>query len=193
MLIKTLLNERPGLSLKKQTVLHWNGKLKNYIKSINNNYQFFDEELFENLELYMNDKPNKYDNNKGLLLIGGVGSGKTLLMKMLRGYGSKVGLIMNVLDFELEQDLNYFTIDLNLCIDDIGSENPINQNYGNKYNIVESVIQRFYQRAFQNGYYFCGTSNLTTAQLNKTYSERVVDRMKEMVNIIPINNKSFRK
>jgi DNA replication protein DnaC len=167
--------------------------VKNYIKSINADYQFFDKELFENLELYMNDKPNKYDNNKGLLFIGGVGSGKTALMNMLRGYGSKVGLIMNVLDFELEQDLNYFTIDLNLCIDDIGSENPINQNYGNKYNIVESVIQRFYQRAFQNGYYFCGTSNLTTAQLNKTYSERVVDRMKEMVNIIPINNKSFRK
>lgn len=167
-----------------------------FIQSIKSDYQIFNKELFDNLDLYMQNKPNVYDNRKGLLFIGGVGSGKTELMKLLSKYGHKVGLIMNVLDFEVENKsdfLQYYTDGLNLVLDDIGSESNISFSYGNKFNIVEAIILRYYQRAFQNGYYFCGTTNLTTKQLNENYSERVIDRLKEMVNIVPIINKSFRK
>jgi DNA replication protein DnaC len=164
--------------------------------AIENNLIVFDKELFHNLELYMKNEPNKFNNNKGLLFIGGVGSGKTALMKLLSNYGTKVGLIMNVLDFEKQSEnnlLHYYTEGLHLCLDDIGSEPAISLEYGNKYNIVESVILRYYQRAFQEGYYFCGTTNLTKNQLKERYSERIIDRLREMVNIVPFTNKSFRK
>lgn len=162
--------------------------------AIENNYIVFDKELFRNLELYMKNKQNKYDNNKGLLFIGGVGCGKTALMKLLSKYGTKVGLIMNVLDFEkIPEDINYYTEGLNLCLDDIGAEPDFYVEYGNKFNIVERIIYRYYERAFQDGYYFCGTTNLTKNQLKERYSQRIIDRLREMVNIIPFTNKSFRK
>lgn len=167
---------------------------KQYCLKQDPGYKIFDEELFQNLHLYMHNQPNKYDNSKGLLFLGKVGCGKTLLCKLLSEYGYKVGGLYNVYDIIEDIDnFSYYTNGMNLCLDDIGNEPQFNQIYGNKYNVVETIIIRFYDKAFQEGFYFSGTSNLTKLQLKERYSERVVDRLREMVNIISLNNKSFRK
>lgn len=167
-------------------------------------YQVFDAELFENLELYMQDKENKYDLKKGLLFLGGIGSGKTELMKLLKEYAFINKLHkhfrfekMNKLEYLYQKNgyemLEYYTNGLNLCIDDIGVESGVVNNYGNKINTFEDLLIGFYEDAFKNGYLMHGTTNLNGKQFKENYSSRIIDRMRAMFNIIKIDNKSWRK
>jgi DNA replication protein DnaC len=194
MQINEIIKRPSGLNRKRQPVMTMTTSFEQF--ALENNFIVFDKELFQNLELYMKNKPNKFNNNKGLLFVGGVGSGKTALMKLLSEYGTKVGLVLNILHFEAKSVINlfnYYTEGVSICLDDIGSEPDFTLEFGNKFNIVERVVYRYYENAFQEGYYFCGTTNLTKNQLKERYSERVIDRLREMVNIVPFTNQSFRK
>lgn len=152
----------------------------------------------------MQNKECKYKTNKGLLFIGGIGSGKTELMSILKEYAfvnrlEKHFRIENIKKIQYifqnggYETIEYFADGMNLCIDDIGLEATSVNNFGNKANILEDLINNFYANGFKHGHLLHGTSNLNIEDMQDRYDERVIDRMRELFNVIVMDNPSFRK
>lgn len=152
---------------------------------------------------------NTPDFKKGLLIIGGVGIGKTDYLKVFENILAKHSAsrfkIYNakllVSDFEkcstpIEKD--YFFKDKDrkrLCIDDIGSENNAS-NYG-IYNVVDHVISNRYDKklvthATTNFSSSANDVDETLRALGERYGHRVYDRLFEMFNIIIFTGPSLR-
>lgn len=150
--------------------------------------------------------------NKGILLTGNVGNGKTTLMKLFSKNQRQVFYIRSAKqiadDFqaggdEVIQEYKYKVInpadDVNsfyhkfsgLCIDDIGTED-IKNHYGNKKNVVGDLIEDRY--AQQNtGVFLHGTTNLSADQIGNFYGARVKSRMREIFNFIELTGNDRRK
>lgn len=146
---------------------------------------------------------------KGLLIIGGFGLGKTDCFKVFekvfvkfsnyrfKFYSSKE----LVTKYELCQtpfDKKYFFKDVSrkrMFIDDIGSER-IASNYG-KFNVIEEVISQRYDNKLLT-YASCNYSDKslcpkkTLEDLGLRYGPRLYDRFYEMFNIIEFTEKSYR-
>lgn len=147
---------------------------------------------------------------KGLLIVGGVGIGKTAYMKVFekifskypglrfKGYHAK-GLV-NLYEscakpFDKSYMMNTF-VRPGLFIDDINSER-IASNYGN-CNVVEEVLFSQYEKGNKT----FATTNHTNSEndmvktlmdLGQIYGSRMYDRFFEMFNIIDFTGKSNRR
>jgi hypothetical protein len=157
-------------------------------------------------------KGNSFE--KGILLRGRVGCGKTLLMKALNSFLSSFEEIdvftgrsysLGFKIFETWKIAAEFTkggfegVESNefvskfgslygnsICLDDLGSE-EISTYYGNAVNVVGDVIMNRYSRLKerrQTNFKTHATSNLDVDNLKSFYGERVFSRMKEMFNDI---------
>lgn len=153
------------------------------------------------------------DFNKGILLFGNVGTGKTTLMQLMcesahapfqitsaqdivNEYQKKDGVLL-IEEFTrlIHNPISgrYFgNRNIGLCIDDIGTETE-GRSYGNQKNVVGEVIMSRY--ANLRGPFTHLTTNATRDELKSYYGLRVYDRMREMFNIVsfPINAESRRK
>lgn len=151
-----------------------------------------------------------FNLNKGLMLAGGIGCGKTEMIKLFslnqRESYTVVQSGMVVSDynqfgseiFETYQQPtriaeNYFgQCEIGVCFDDLGTE-PDGNHFKDKQNVMQRVI---YDRSFAR---LCGithcTHNMTVDQINERYGERVRSRMREMFNFItyPIASQDRRK
>ena len=146
---------------------------------------------------------------KGLLIIGGFGTGKTDYLKVFekvfekfnnyrfKFYSSKE----LVTKYELCQtpfDKKYYFKDVSrkrMFIDDIGSER-IASNYG-KCDVIEEVLSHRYDnklRTFASCNYSDKTQSVksTIEELGVKYGSRIYDRLFESFNIIEFNGKSYR-
>jgi len=172
-------------------------------------YYFLNDPRFfecKNLVTHLNEP----DFNKGLLIIGGVGIGKTAYLKTFetvfnnyaplrfKGYSSKV------LTSEYEKCINaiekdYFFKDLNrkrLFIDDIGSENNAS-NYG-IVDVVGNIITNRYDNrsiTYATANFASSSNNVeeTLRSLGDRYGHRIYDRLFEMFNIVVFAGQSLRK
>lgn len=149
---------------------------------------------------------------KGIMLAGNFGVGKTWMMKLFMKNQRQVYFMRSAKDIAngfqtggeefLEQYLKLFENAANdkdtffqkysgVCIDDIGTED-IKSHYGNKKNVIGDIIE---QRYFSNllGPYLHATTNLTATQLDSFYGGRVVSRLREKVNFISLNGNDRRK
>jgi hypothetical protein len=154
-------------------------------------------------------KDDSFSFKKGLLIMGGVGCGKTLLFRgineMLKLFNHKVdcsyGLkIFNMTisnsfmfsedfsrygyemfdQFEISSSLTTIKfMDEPIIIDDIGAESIAN-HFGNSLNIVGEIILRRYEGKSQT----FGTTNLDRPHLKSFYGDRVFSRMIEMFNFL---------
>lgn len=143
-----------------------------------------------------------YDLSKGVVLFGGVGVGKTTLMKrffknqhqsfimkmcreiedeyastgdsVLTSYGYPRPAIMNSDPFG-HQVLGY-------CFDDIGTE-PMGKYYGKQSNVMAEIILNRYDREVPFNQTHL-TTNLTIEEIKERYGSRVTDRMRQMFNLI---------
>lgn len=133
------------------------------------------------------------ENNRGILLVGNAGVGKTALLKVihkiLKGEISQfvyckdenaLGWMKNSKDFYLKRSV---------YVDDIGSEDVI-KSYGNTTDVVGDFIQTYYDKG--HGRFF-GSTNLRSAELNNKYGTRVTDRLFEMCVCVVFEGKSKRK
>ena len=149
---------------------------------------------------------------KGIVLAGNCGVGKTWLMKLFCKNQRQVFFIRNAKDVANEfekggQETVDQYVDLfknafedpdcfyqktsGLCLDDMGTED-IKNNYGNKKSVIGDLIELRYAKG-NMGIMFHATTNLTGVQLNDYYGARVVSRLREVANFIELPGKDRRK
>lgn len=155
--------------------------------------------------------------NKGIMLCGSYGVGKSWLFKLFAQNRRQTFYIRNAKDIandyqrngveSFEKYLELFKNAVNdpatmfqpysgLCIDDFGAEDFKN-NYGNKVNVIGDLIeQRYYNGLMVHEKYgpvFHASTNLVADDLKKYYGERVTSRLRESVNFIQLPGKDRRK
>ena len=157
---------------------------------------------------------DKNAKSKGLLIIGSIGVGKTLMMKvyqkmflgskrafkMIKGASLQDLLEVNSI-FEIKQAYGY-DLKMDLYIDDIGINNPDFKRYGNSTNVIAEILMERYELFIDEGFKTHLSSNLLARLENNPnniptietlYTNRVFDRIKEMCELIVIDGKSLRK
>lgn len=151
--------------------------------------------------------------DKGLGLVGGVGSGKTSLMKMfdinpVQSYVTHTcRQVMDMYSNEGSVAISYLwsqnyrpTILRNpfnhkkfgICLDDL-CEEDIAKHYGNSRNVIAYVIKCWYDHInyFRGKTHF--TTNSTADEIGEFYGAKVRSRMREMYNFIVLPNQPDRR
>ena len=143
----------------------------------------------------------------GIMLCGGVGNGKSTMMKALQR-------LLIYLQIEIWQNTSFETLgmkivsakelsrrirvdsknslqfqDVNILgIDDLGEEEPEVMDYGNRVTPLIDLLSYRYDRML----FTMVTTNLIPQQIRSTYGDRIADRFNEMMLIIPYTEPSFR-
>ena len=139
--------------------------------------------------------------NKGILLSGPIGCGKTSLINLMK-YLTPIEHKFFVkpcrdISFEFIQDgcqiIHKYSKDLRLrggqpvavryCFDDLGVENSL-KYYGNECNIMAEIILSRYDLFIAKNLQTHITSNLSASEIEIHYGIRVRSRMREMFNLI---------
>ena len=153
---------------------------------------------------YIEDGCKKHgiDPNKGLLLTGPIGCGKTSWMHVIQVIGLHFQRfqIKSTRDiaFEFNKD-GYDTINTYgrakriICFDDLGVEQNI-KFYGNECNTMAEILLHRYELLVQQKIITHATTNLSATELEELYGNRVRSRLREMFNLIsfPSNAKDKR-
>lgn len=165
------------------------------IHSTEDHYTVDDEnkEIINQLFYFLNnDRKFEGDEVKGILLIGAIGGGKTVLMEsfidIFNEISGKVMMGINSKDLvEIKEKYgNPYLSKRPLFIDDIGKEQTTINTYGTVSKPMEDLINDRYKTA---GLTF-GTSNLRLEDM--PYNLHTKDRMKQMFNILILPGKSRR-
>lgn len=155
------------------------------------NYIIRDEEMCEKMNL---------DLNKGLLITGPVGCGKTSIMKLLKHLVPhqktyevipcrNIVFSFNHIGFKAIEDYGdsgYF------CFDDLGVE-PLGRYFGQDCNVLGEILLSRHDLLLSNKIKTHITSNLKAAELEERYGQRVRSRMKNLFNLVTFKNDSLDK
>lgn len=144
---------------------------------------------------------------KGILLSGPVGCGKTTLMHLLRfceplqnrfiikscrnisfefiEHGYSIVQKYSMLSFKNHEPITY-------CFDDLGTENNL-KFYGNECNIMAEILLSRYDQFVNRKLITHITTNLSASEIEQMYGNRVRSRMRELFNLIAFNRTSTDK
>jgi DNA replication protein DnaC len=168
------------------------------------------EELYSELIRYFHNDPEfKGDLNKGLLIMGPTGTGKTLAMEIMRIYrqidntkfvkdGKYYEMRFNIISVNdiVSQFINNSFEGIDpyceryvLCIDDIGAEIEKVKHYGNSLDVIGHVLSERYAKRL----YTFGTTNFPMSVLEDKYDDRTISRMYAMFNFIIMTGSDFRR
>lgn len=149
---------------------------------------------------------------KGILLAGGIGVGKTSLMHLFSKNQRQVfairtaksiadtfqsdgeGILQQLIEcpkLPINDAQNFYHPKMALCIDDIGTE-ELKNHYGNRKNVVGDLIELRYSKQ-NTGLLLHMTTNLTMQQVKDFYGDRVGSRLRETMNIIEMKGDDRRK
>jgi len=147
---------------------------------------------------------------KGILLCGPIGCGKTALMQVMRSLCLPkwrfpvISCNRLALDFALVGHVivEHYTIPppcsmskpVTICFDDLGFESNT-AHYGNSCNIMSQILPLRYELFMERGLLTHITTNLNALEIEERYGNRVRSRMRQMFNIIafPKNSTDKRK
>jgi len=165
--------------------------------------------ILDKLFLYFTASPDAYKHNmdlsKGILLMGGVGTGKSTIMRsfalnqhvsfkftscMLVSYefaehGFKVILDYNKVDTIARN--RFGQGERGVCFDDLGTENQ-RKRYGDSVNVMADIILNRYESVPHNMTHI--TTNLNAEDIEYYYGKHIRSRMRKMFNILAFNNDS---
>lgn len=155
---------------------------------------------------------NDFKLNRGLLIFGGVGVGKTTLLQMFRRNQAFSYRLISCRDIENEYGVDgpeaisrytenypvatnsnpFGALEIGYCFDDLGTENAVTKHFGNSKNVMADIILNRYDRIKQmtepgktpdfRSTHI--TTNLSADELFNLYGTRVNDRIAEMFNLI---------
>jgi len=173
------------------------------------NFSLKDEKLYQSYKKVYETLIS--DKKKGVCLVGGVGIGKSALMKTLQvllkdterrfkwvnGYELKD---LSETETIGEIKANYgASLNCDLYIDDIGFAVDV-KRYGNTVNIISDIIMERYDLFVNTGFRTHFSTNLLVSSsdfnvptIEKIYGSRVLDRIKQMCTLVKWNSESLRK
>lgn len=153
--------------------------------------------------------------HKGVIIIGSIGVGKTMLMKVIQKLFKETErrfVWVNGYEFKDLLDDDYTVPEIkqmygkslrsDLYIDDVGMNGADYKKFGNSVNIISDILIERYELFLSEGFRTHLSSNLPTylkdnpanlPTLEKIYGARVFDRIKEMCDLITIQGNSLRK
>ena len=147
------------------------------------------EESLEALRLYL--------AGYGLLLMGGVGTGKTYFFRVIGEARARRGMarpaiftMMDTVGRKVEDVREYFNemAGQEIVLDDIGAEPTFNE-YGNRWDILPWLLEMHMAASGRTHF----TTNLSPAELERRYGARTVDRLHEMAASVTYAGKSNRR
>ncbi|SNZ00159.1 ATPase [Flagellimonas pacifica] len=155
-----------------------------------------DREIIYKLCLYFirdKERCSQYgiDIDKGVLLSGPVGCGKTSLMKLLkhmvphkRPYQvipcRNIVFSFNHIGYKAIEDYGNSQF---FCFDDLGVE-PTGRHFGKDCNVIGEILLSRYELFIDHGRKTHATTNLNARELEECYGNRVRSRMRELFNLI---------
>jgi len=154
-------------------------------------------------------------HNKGILLMGLPGTGKSHLMNFFSknpkaSYTVPTCKIIadkfrNNWNYEGQDTIHYYSNntkaevghpwnqkELGICFHDLGAEPMESQSYGNKLNVLETILFNRYENKTLPMNTTHITTNLDEHQIEKLYGSRMRDRFREMFNVFVCKWESFR-
>ena len=150
---------------------------------------------------FIKDKENckkfDIDLDKGLLLSGPVGCGKTSLIKLLhflvphqRKYVvmpcRNIVFAFNHLGYKTIEDYGESSF---FCFDDMGVE-PMGRHYGKDCNVIGEILLSRYDLFLETKLKTHATTNLNAEELEERYGNRVRSRMRELFNLIAFDERA---
>ena len=171
------------------------------------------EQYYINLYRYFAKDGGEYNNEKGLLISGGVGTGKTLSMKVMQRIFGNFSVVssrhiirefmingVKVIDeygrfsFTTNQHGNMdYNKPKHICFDDMLLEEANAKFYGNQQNLMAEILLDRYDMFHRSKMITYATTNSDMKTLEATYGVRVRDRVREMMNYIILTGNTFRK
>jgi DNA replication protein DnaC len=140
--------------------------------------------------------------NKGILLTGPVGCGKTSLMNIMKYLTPSEHKFFvkpcRDISFEFIQDgyevihkyskgKLYQSEPKTICFDDLGIENNL-KYYGNECNVMAEIILSRYDIFTTKKIQTHITTNLSASEIETYYGNRVRSRMRELFNLVAFDN-----
>lgn len=164
--------------------------------------------IYKLLIYAIRDKENAFrlglDLNKGILLSGPVGCGKTSIMHLIKPflyakYDYKIKTTRMV-SFEFAkygfEALRPYTEKSNqqhrltgYCFDDLGAEQQI-KHFGNDCNVMAEILISRYEQFIENNSVTHITTNLSASELENSYGNRVRSRLRQMFNLIAFDRET---
>jgi energy-coupling factor transporter ATP-binding protein EcfA2 len=162
--------------------------------------------VYKLIAYFLKDEPTCFqygiEINKGILLSGPIGCGKTSLMNLMK-YLAQTESKYSVkpcrdISFEFIQDgyevihryskgKLYQTEPRNYCFDDLGTENNL-KYFGNECNVMAEILLSRYDLFHSKQLKTHITTNLSASNIEKVYGNRVRSRLREVCNLIAFNN-----
>jgi DNA replication protein DnaC len=157
------------------------------------------------LVYFLNDeimaKTIEIDLNKGILLSGPIGCGKTSLMNLMRHVPEQERKFIlkptREISFEFIKE-GYEVIQRycsgnklqngikNYCFDDLGTENNL-KYFGNECNVMGEILLSRYDLFINKKIITHITTNLSASEIEAAYGNRVRSRLRQMLNLIAFN------
>ncbi len=146
-------------------------------------------------------KTIEIDLNKGILLSGPIGCGKTTIMNLLRYVPQEDRKFVlkptREISFEFIKE-GYQVIQRysssnklqnnskNYCFDDLGIENNL-KYFGNECNVMGEILLSRYDLFINKKIITHITTNLSASEIEAAYGNRVRSRLRAMLNLIAFN------
>ena len=137
-----------------------------------------------------------YDFNKGLLIVGSAGLGKTKTIQAISRNLLNPVYIYSMIDIAEEvRETGGIDILMNktILLDDVGSEQEVVNHYGTKINWFKETIESYYLHHNQEFNKLIVTTNCGADAIEHKYGLRVRSRMHEIFNVVEIKGNDLRK
>lgn len=169
------------------------------------------EIIYKLIAYFLKDEQTCYQFNidleKGILLSGPVGCGKTSLMNLMKHLTPTENKFSvkpcRDISFEFIQDgyqiIHKYSIGKlyesqpkTICFDDLGVENNL-KYYGNECNVMAEILLSRYDIFITKKIQTHITTNLSASEIETNYGNRVRSRLRELCNLIAFDSHSTDK
>ena len=149
---------------------------------------------------------HEIDGDRGFMYGGSVGNGKTTRLKFMSevmgiAYRDARTLSIECAGLKPSEDLFAELCNLqvfgtiigdpyrrkyDLIIDDLGAESSTQNHYGNKSDVMATIVDARYREFKYNGWRTFFATNLPSRELRSSYGERTYSRLMEMCQLIAL-------